>query len=102
MMTWEKSSGIGQVVLWIVMILIAFMMLFPFIYVVAVSFSSYKDAVSNGLMIVPLHPTLEAYEWVLRNGGVVQGLSISLFSAIAGTAISMFLTVTIAYALSRR
>jgi putative aldouronate transport system permease protein len=100
-MTWEKSSGIGQLVLWTIMIILAFVMLFPFIYVVAVSFSSYKDAVSNSLLIIPLHPTLQAYSWVLQNGGVLQGLGISLFASIVGTAVSMFLTVTIAYALSR-
>jgi ABC-type glycerol-3-phosphate transport system permease component len=100
MATWEKSSRIGQLLLLAIMIIIAIVMLFPFIYVIAVSFSSYKDAISNSLMIIPLHPTLQAYSWVLQNGGVTQGLLISIFSSVVGTAIGMFLTVTLAYGLS--
>jgi putative aldouronate transport system permease protein len=100
MATWEKSSRIGQLLLLAIMIVIAIVMLFPFIYVIAVSFSSYKDAVTNSLLVIPLHPTLQAYSWVLQNGGVAQGLLISIFSSVVGTAIGMFLTVTLAYALS--
>jgi putative aldouronate transport system permease protein len=100
-MVWDKSSGIGQLVLWVIMVILAIVMIFPFVYVLAVSFSSYKDAVSNSLLIIPLHPTMQAYNWVLQNGGVLQGLGISLFSSIVGTAVSMFLSVTMAYALSR-
>ncbi len=101
-MVWDKSSGIGQTILWVIMVILAIAMIFPFVYVLAVSFSSYKDAVSNSLLIIPLHPTMQAYNWVLQNGGVLQGLVISLFSSIVGTAVSMFLSVTMAYALSRR
>jgi putative aldouronate transport system permease protein len=100
-MVWDKSSGIGQTILWAIMVILAIAMIFPFVYVLAVSFSSYKDAVSNSLMIIPLHPTMQAYNWVLQNGGVLQGLMISLFSSFVGTAVSMFLSVTMAYALSR-
>lgn len=99
MATWEKSSRIGQLLLLAIMIIIAIVMLFPFVYVIAVSFSSYKDAVTNSLMIIPLHPTLQAYSWVLQNGGVLQGLIISILSSLIGTALGMFLTVTLAYAL---
>lgn len=100
MAAWEKSSRIGQLLLLAIMLIIAIVMLFPFLYVIAVSFSSYKDAVTNSLLIIPLHPTLQAYSWVLQNGGVAQGLLISILASVVGTAIGMFLTVTLAYALS--
>jgi putative aldouronate transport system permease protein len=100
-MVWEKSNGVGQVLLWVFMSILAVMMLFPFVYVIAVSFSSYQDAVSSGLLIIPLHPTIQAYTWVLNNGSVATGLLISLSSTILGTLVSIFLTVTMAYALSR-
>jgi putative aldouronate transport system permease protein len=100
MPAWEKASRTAQLLLLAIMIVIAIVMIFPFVYVIAVSFSSYKDAVTNSLMIIPLHPTLQAYSWVLQNGGVLQGLIISILSSVIGTAIGMFLTVTLAYALS--
>jgi putative aldouronate transport system permease protein len=102
MATWEKSSKIGQLLLLTIMLILAVVMLFPFVYVIAVSFSSYKDAISNSLIIIPAHPTLQAYTWVLQNGGVLHGLLISFFSSTVGTLVSLFLTVTAAYTLSCR
>lgn len=102
MVAWEKSSRIGQLILLVIMLVLAIVMLFPFVYVLAVSFSSYKDAVSNSLIIIPLHPTLQAYTWVLQSGGVLQGLLISIFASVVGTLISLCLTVTAAYTLSLR
>jgi putative aldouronate transport system permease protein len=99
-MVWEKPNKVSQVILAGVMVILAIVMLFPFVYVIAVSFSSYRDAVSNGLLIIPLHPTIQAYTWILQNGGVAHGLLISVFSSTVGTVISLALTVTLAYALT--
>jgi putative aldouronate transport system permease protein len=101
MISWEKPNLLGQWTLRIIMIVLAIVMIFPFAYVVATSFSSYKDVVGGNLIVLPLHPTLEAYSWLLNGGQVVQGLLISMIVAVGGTAISMFLTITAAYGLSR-
>ena len=84
------------------MLVLAIIMLFPFIYILAVSFSSNTDVADGGLIIFPLHPTLDAYNWVLQGTGFVQGLEISIFLAVVGTAFNMLLTATMAYALSRK
>jgi putative aldouronate transport system permease protein len=52
----------------ILLLVIAFSMLFPFVNVVAVSFSSYTDVLTGGLILFPRNPTLEAYEVVFRDG----------------------------------
>lgn len=101
-MAWQKSRLWEQFILWAVLSILAIVMIFPFLYVLAVSFSSYQDAVRNSLIVIPLHPTLQAYTWVLQNAGMLQALYISIFSASVGTIISMLLTVTLGYALSRR
>ncbi len=76
-------------------------MLFPFIYVISVSFSSYEDVVGGQLVIFPRHPTLEAYETVLAGGVVTQALKVSIGLTAVGTIVNMVMTVTLAYALSR-
>jgi putative aldouronate transport system permease protein len=86
----------------LVMLLIAIVMILPFLYVVSVSFSSYKDVVSANLVIFPLHPTLEAYQWVLSGGSILQSFFNSVIITAGGTAINMFMTTTMAYALSRK
>jgi putative aldouronate transport system permease protein len=102
MVSWDRPSMFGQGILWTILLILAVVMLFPLIYVLAVSFSSYKDVVGGNLIILPAHPNLEAYAWVLQGSGVVQGLEVSLFVSTVGTAISMALTASMAYALSRQ
>lgn len=103
MMPWmEKQSFLGRWSLRATMLVLAILMLFPFIYILAVSFSNNTDVTDGKLIIFPLHPTLDAYNWVLQGSGIVQGLEISIFLAVVGTAFNMLLTVTMAYALSRK
>jgi ABC-type glycerol-3-phosphate transport system permease component len=76
--------------------------LLPLIYIVASSFSS-SDAVNSGqVRFWPVHFSLEAYHSLLQNSDVLTGYYNSLIYAVAGTAISVTLTVAIAYPLSRR
>ncbi|GHO84046.1 carbohydrate ABC transporter permease [Dictyobacter formicarum] len=102
MPTWERSSFLSRWALYISMLLLAVIMLFPFVYILAVSLSSYADVAGGRLIIFPLHPTLEAYQWILKGGTVVQGLLVSITVTLLGTAISMLLTTTMAYGLSRK
>jgi putative aldouronate transport system permease protein len=83
------------------LLVLAVVMLFPFVYVIAVSFSSYKDIVGQGLIIFPTHPTTEAYRAIFKGGIVTHALWVSIGLTLGGTAVNMFMTVTMAYGLSR-
>jgi putative aldouronate transport system permease protein len=98
----EKSSIWSKTALYGTLFLIAFSMIFPFIYVLAISFSSYEDIVGKNLVLIPANPTLNAYEYVLSSGTVTRALGVSLYITLLGTAINLFMTVTMAYGLSRR
>jgi putative aldouronate transport system permease protein len=99
---WDKPGFFSQSILYVMMLILAAVMLFPFLYVLAVSFSSYRDVVDGKLIIFPAHPTLQAYSWVLQGAQFMQGLEVSIFLVVVGTAVNMFMTTTMAYALSRR
>ena len=83
------------------MIVLALVMLFPFVYVIAVSFSSYRDVVGAGLILFPKHPTLDAYTVIFNGGIVTRALTVSVLLTLVGTLTNMFMTVTMAYGLSR-
>lgn len=101
MIPWmQRTTFMERWSLRLAMIILAVAMLFPFVYVIAVSFSSNADVVGNNLVIFPLHPTLGAYIWVLQGTNVVQGFLVSLFVAVVGTGINMVMTTTLAYGLS--
>jgi ABC-type glycerol-3-phosphate transport system permease component len=76
--------------------------LFPFVYVLAVSFSTEKDVLSGGLILWPQHPSFDAYKALLRGGVVQQALKVSLGLVVFGTAAKMVATVGLAYGLSKR
>jgi len=76
-------------------------MLFPIVYVIAVSFSSARDVVGGGLILFPAHPTLDAYRAVLQGGIVTHALWVSIALTLGGTLVDMVMTVTLAYGLSR-
>lgn len=98
----ERPSFLSKWGLNVSLMLIATIMIFPFVYVLAVSLSSFQDVVGKNLVLIPAHPTLEAYNYVLATGVVTKALGISLFITIVGTAVNLFATTTMAYALSRR
>src|SRR5690349_11327874 len=99
---WEEKPSSG---LWAartgLLVLLAVCMLFPFIYVFAVSFSSYQDVLGGGLILFPKHPSLEAYATIFRGGIVTRALTVSIGVTIVGTLVNMLLTVSMAYALTR-
>jgi putative aldouronate transport system permease protein len=85
-----------------VLTFIVFVMVFPFIYILSVSFSSYKDVAGKGLVLIPANPTISAYKYVLDSGIVARALGVSAFITIAGTIVNLLMTITMAYGLSRK
>jgi len=97
----ERPSAVARAGKVALLVALAFLMLFPFMYVVAVSFSSYRDALEGGLILFPKHPTLEAYRAIFKGGIVAHALWVSIGLTVGGTAVNMLMTVTMAYGLSR-
>jgi putative aldouronate transport system permease protein len=97
----EKPSIVSQLLKATVLVALVIVMLFPFVYVTAVSFSSSRDVLRGGLILFPQHPTLESYREILRGGIVQHSLMVSVGITLVGTAADMVMTVALAYGLSR-
>jgi ABC-type glycerol-3-phosphate transport system permease component len=97
----ERPSPLAQVAKGILLVLIAFVMVMPFVYVIAVSFSSYKDVLGGGLIFFPANPTLDAYRQIFEGGIVTRALRVSVGLTLVGTAVNVLMTVSLAYGLSR-
>src|SRR4051812_11019283 len=99
---WQERPGVlARVGKALLLIMLAVVMLFPIVYVLAVSFSSARDVVGGGLILFPAHPTLDAYRAVLQGGIVTHALWVSICLTLGGTLVDMVMTVTLAYGLSR-
>jgi putative aldouronate transport system permease protein len=76
--------------------------LLPLVYILASSFSDPLAVSSGRVTFWPIDFTLEGYQRALGDSSILTGFANSLFYTIAGTAISLALTIAIAYPLSRQ
>jgi|BioPla2DNA2_1021312.scaffolds.fasta_scaffold80619_2 putative aldouronate transport system permease protein len=77
--------------------------LYPFINTIAYSFNDAIDSVSGGIYLWPREFTLRNYEKILvGNKAISQALFISISRTITGGVLGVFATLCVAYVLSRR
>ncbi|AWS40770.1 carbohydrate ABC transporter permease [Streptosporangium sp. 'caverna'] len=98
----ERPSRAGGLLKGLILTLITVCVLFPIYLVVLTSFST-QEAVTEagGLVTVPGHLSLAAYEELFSGGVVSRSVMVSLGVTLVGTAISLTVTVLAAYGLSR-
>jgi ABC-type glycerol-3-phosphate transport system permease component len=75
---------------------------YPLIYIVSSSFSSYQAVEGNKVWLWPVQPTLLGYQAVFRDAQVLTGYLNSAIYTVGGTALSVTLTIMMAYPLSRK
>lgn len=82
--------------------LLAFMTLYPFLYVIFASFSNpVKLYTHEGLLLYPQGFTTRAYEMVLKDPRIVTGYANTIFYVVVGTALNIIMSCIGAYVLSR-
>ncbi len=98
-----KSRGyrVFQVVNTIIMILICFVTLYPFIYLVAQSFSSDVAVSAGKVTFLPVDPTLATYKYLLKDNSFFQTYGNTILYSVVGTLISLAGTAILAYPLSK-
>ncbi len=81
---------------------VLFLVLYPMIYIVSASFSDPLAVTAGKVWLYPVDFSLRGYQVTFQNPQIVTGYLNSLFYTVAGTLISVVLTVLVAYPLSRR
>ena len=96
------GSRIFDALNYLIVTLIALTTLFPFIYIISASFATEYEITTRPMFIIPQDVTLNAYEFIFSSNKILQGFRNSIFITVCGTAINLFFTVPMAYALSKR
>ena len=91
-----------DVILVLLLSLGALIIIVPFWNVLVVSFASQKEYAENPLMLFPKNPTLASYEYLFRDNKIWQGYLNTFKLLLMGLPLSVFLTTTMAYGLSRK
>ena len=98
----SRDDAIFQVFITIYLAMAMLLVLYPLIYIVACSFSSARAVVGGRVYLWPVEPSLEGYKAVFRNSLLLSGFSNAFIYTIFGTVISVVLTATAGFVLSRK
>lgn len=82
--------------------IVGLLVLYPMLYIVSSSFSSGKAVLSGSVVLWPVDLTLDGYRGLLNYAPVSQAFLYSIIYTVGGTAVTLVLTVAMAYPLSRK
>jgi len=85
-----------------VMILLSAVMIYPFLNLLAISFSDSVEYIKGGITIFPRGFTTNAYEMFFSNKRILSAAFMSLARVVVGTTIPLFCTGLLAYVVSIR
>ncbi|WP_334077896.1 carbohydrate ABC transporter permease [Paenibacillus sanfengchensis] len=93
---------IFDTVVYVLIVIITVVTLYPFLNVLAISFNDSVDTVRGGLTIFPREFTLENYKLIFSYTGLVTGFKISVLRTVVGTLAGLVSGSMVAYTLARK
>ncbi len=96
------GEAVFQVLLVLFIIFLCFIMLYPFLHMLSISFSTPAEAMRPGLHLYPLQFSAESYATALGNSTIWRSFFFTVFKTSVYTLCSMLTMICAAYALSRR
>ncbi len=92
-----------DVVIYLALIFVGLICLFPLMYVFSVSLTPITEVYENGgFVLIPKEITFDAYYSILTSSGIPRALQVTVAISTVGTLFSVFLTILAAYPLSRK
>ena len=85
----------------LILLLLLLVVGYPIVYVLSCSFSSGAAVSSGRVLLWPVDFSVEGYKIVFNYKSVWTGFGNTVFYTVVGTALNMFLSVLVAYPLSR-
>ncbi|WP_163195879.1 carbohydrate ABC transporter permease [Clostridium thermarum] len=99
----RKKIGIFDMLLYIIMILVVIVTIYPFLNVLAVSLNDALDTVKGGIHIIPRKFTLANYKEIFQsNNNLVNAFIMSVLRTVVGTVAGVLCSTMLAYTLSRK
>jgi putative aldouronate transport system permease protein len=84
------------------MIVVCFVTIYPIWYVIVNSLNDGQDGMRGGIYWIPRMFSIENYQAVFANEGIMTAMGITVAKTLLGVVIHVFFTAMVAYALSRR
>ncbi len=97
-----KRFSVGDILVYSVVFLAAFLSIFPFLYVLSVSFTDPEVYIPLQFTVIPKRFSLEAYAFIMKTHSFTTAMFNSVFVTLVGTVFNLILTFTGAYGLSKK
>lgn len=97
----KKHISAGQIIMYAVVIFFVVICLYPFLNVLAYSFSDATAVMSGNVSLIPVGFQIDAYKQILKQAQIWTAMNVSVIVTITGTALGLILTTCAAYALSK-
>lgn len=99
----KAENAIFDTINTILMLIVCVITLYPFLNTIAISFNDSIDAVYGGIYLWPRVFSLKSYETILvRTTSIPHSAMISALRAVLGTALSIPLSMMLAFVMTRR
>ncbi|SFF08542.1 putative aldouronate transport system permease protein [Paenibacillus algorifonticola] len=86
----------------VLLLVFALITVIPFIYVIAGSFATQKELLTQGFILFPTEFSLDAYKYIFSTQTLVRSLLVTVYITVVGTLINLFFTCLMAYPLARK
>lgn len=98
----SKAEKIGMFFVYLIMLIVIFITLYPFIYVFSMSVSDPMSVLKQEVWFLPKGFNLNSYKKVFENPELWMHYGNTIWYTVVGTLVNMVLTVLGAYPLSRK
>lgn len=96
------SGLVFDIVIYIIMILLLIVTLYPFLNMVAISLNDALDSLLGGIRLWPRKFTLYNYENIFKNANIIQATITSVARTVVGSVLNLVACMMLAYTLSRK
>ena len=97
----KNKFSVGLCVNGLLLAILAFVCLYPFLNVLAYSVSGYNAVLSGRVTFYPINFNMDAYKQILGKTQIWMAMRTTVIITLEGTLLSLVLTIFSAYALSR-
>lgn len=98
----KKKLTLGLFINGLLIAILAFICLYPFLNVLAYSVSGYNAVLSGKVTFYPIDFNVDAYKQILGKKQIWMAMRNTVMITLEGTALSLVLTILAAFALSRK
>lgn len=98
----NKGDLKSSIIIYIILGVFTLVMAYPLLYVISCSFSDPAEVYAGNVILFPKGLSFASYEKVFQNKNILAGYGNTIYYTLVGTLISMVLSFTAAYPLSRR